>query len=164
MHSTTGKRLPPRHRQRPKTPQRKCLTKAQKSGTDYNYAKLAGVSVALDVVANLLKNFIVPGEELHGPRARFGAAFSGCLILHLAVLLRESTQVYFLPTLEFALFTGVVVLFVCALFGLLISVGVAKGSLVRHYLYGVILPVITYVLGSQAGSALFIVGNLDATT
>lgn len=52
-------------------------------------------------MANLLKNLIVPGEELHGPRARFGAAFSGCLILHLAVLLRQSTQVRFLPTLEF---------------------------------------------------------------
>lgn len=110
-------------------------------------------------MASLLQDLFVPGESLHERWPRFGAAFSGSLVLHLAMVLRQATQLVFNPTWQLAIVTGAVILVLSAIYGLLISLAVAKGSLVRHYLYGVFLPVLTYLLSSQAARALFTAVN-----
>lgn len=93
-------------------------------------------------------------EETHPFWARFIAAFSGSSILHLALLainlisgnnnMNEVSRDFNLSIIFGAL--CIILIVYSSIFALLIAVGISWGSLVRHFLFGVMLPAFVYMV------------------
>ena len=72
--------------------------------------------------------------------------------MHLGMLARNSSLVSTTPSIPIELFLVIAVVCVvyCALFGLVVAVGNARGSLVRHFFFGAFLPTFAYSLARLA--------------
>ena len=106
--------------------------------------------MVVDEIIRLLDHIKGDDEVRHATTHRWFAAAWGSLVLHLAlwtyaeadpdinlataggVLLRD-TIVTVLPTYS-------------AVFGAIVAFGIPNGSLIRHFVYGVLLPVLAYGL------------------
>lgn len=110
------------------------------------------MSSASQAITRLIDNFITRGEQSHEFQHRFGAAWWGNFVFHGAMAVIASIQNWeslpgstafsnavILPTL-------LVIFAYSALFALVVAVGVPRGSLVRHFLLGVILPLFAYTM------------------
>ena len=112
------------------------------------------MSTPAQAITRLIENFITKGEKSHWFLARFGAAWWGNFVFHLAMAIIASIHNWdSLSDPGFATFSDAVILptllfvFVySALFALVVAFGVPKGSLIRHFLLGVILPLFAYTM------------------
>lgn len=104
----------------------------------------------VDEIIRLLDH--IKGGEVakHGIPARFLAALFGSLVLHLAMWTysQVSSEIN-LTVLGSAIFGQVAIIvfpLYSAAFGFIVAVGVTRGSLVRHFAYGALLPAFAYGL------------------
>lgn len=113
------------------------------------------MSSPVQAITRLIDNFITRGEQSHEFQYRFGAAWWGNFVFHVALAviacihnweaLSGSTafsDAVILPTL-------LLMFAYSALFALVVAVGVPRGSLIRHFLLGVILPLFAYTMASM---------------
>ena len=138
-------------------------------------------------VGRLIDDFIRRGKRNHKFPARFLASWWGTFVLHFAMmviyignselatlvtpfgflnLLTELPAVGLPPDLEpLVIYYGLVIsamLLAAAyscIFALIVAVGVPQGSLMRHFWYGVILPVIAYTMAGTLWKGLTNVGG-----
>ena len=92
-------------------------------------------------------------DEEHGFWQRVLAAAWGCIVLHIPIfssaagstIVSDMRTVFFLATLSLVAVYSIA-------FGLIIGASLPKGSLVRHFVSGVLLPVFAYnIAGSLPG-------------
>lgn len=98
------------------------------------------------IVDHLITGRTERGKEVHGFLARFGAGWWGSFVFHFGLSV-IATGVYHIR-LDVRILP-IIVLFVVvysAIFALVVAAGVPKGSLVRHFSYGVTLPVFAYTI------------------
>ena len=103
-------------------------------------------------IVQLIGDFVKGESNEHGWGWRFLAAWWGSATAILSAyvtslgeerlkFLREFAAVWVVPSLIFATIYA-------SSFALIIAFGVPKGSLLRHFMYGVVLPAVAWVIGA----------------
>ena len=110
------------------------------------------MSTSWQTLGNFLNALIDGGNADHGFLVRLSTAVWGSLVMHLAMLARNSSLVSATPDIPIEIFAALaaICLIYCAVFGLVVAVGVTRGSLVRHFCFGAILPAFAYSLARVA--------------
>lgn len=110
------------------------------------------MSTPRQAIGNLLDALIKGGEGEHGLPVRLTVAIWGCLVMHLSMLARNAGTINLTPDIPIAIVVSIAVISLayCATFGLVVAVGVVKGSLVRDFCFGAILPAFAYSLARLA--------------
>ena len=99
-------------------------------------------------IVQLIENFMQSERQVHGFLWRFSAAWWGAFVFHFVLIaMPGGVQEFTLRTLNLNLLTllGFGSLY-SAMFALVSAVGSPKGSLIRQFLYGVLLPFLAYTL------------------
>ncbi len=109
------------------------------------------VVMIVDQLIRLLEALKAGDEQPRG-LLRFGSAAWGCAVLHFSLWFYSGARVS-VPGAGELDFRAVLVLIpiYSSVFGLVVAAGVKKGSLIRHFVYGVFLPTLAY---SLAGAML----------
>ena len=98
------------------------------------------------IISDLTKGIEQGRNQRHGFWARFGAGWWGSFVFHFGMII-VSAGMPDLPEDVPNLFVVVAAVAVySAVFALVLAVGIPKGSLVRHFSYGVILPAFAYAM------------------
>ena len=98
------------------------------------------------IINHLIENITERRNQSHGVWARFGAGWWGSFVLHFGMIVvsvgmsdvLEDVRVLFVVVPAVAVYS--------AIFATVLAVGIPKGSLVRHFSYGVILPAFAYAI------------------
>ncbi len=115
---------------------------------------MSALAPVIDYLLESLKN---RKDRSHRFRTRFFAGWWGSFVLHFATVVTATGHQLSPPRVVEPVFylLPVILSIYSAVFALVVAVGVPKGSLVRHFSYGVILPVFAYTM---AGTVLTIGG------
>ena len=110
------------------------------------------MSTSGQAIGNLLDTLIKVGERDHGILVRLSVAVWGSLVMHLSMLARNIGAINETPDIPTEILVAImfVGLAYCVAFGLVVAVGIVKGSLVRHFCFGAILPAFAYSLARLA--------------
>ena len=113
------------------------------------------ISLLRNVLFSRCHNYDQPKD--HGLLQRFVAALFGCLVLHFSLFVINDGQIS-IPESELSgvgfQFAVAVVFVYSSFFALIVALGSPKGTVIRHFVYGVLLPTTSYL---TAGSILFVV-------
>lgn len=114
--------------------------------------------MVVDEIIRLLDHIKSSGDLEHPRRQRVFAGLWGSLVFHLALwaftVAHPQVNVEVVAAVSDA---ALIVLPVySAVFGTIVAFGVPRGSLVRHFVYGVLLPAFAYGL---AGTLMGVIGG-----
>ena len=103
-------------------------------------------------IVSLLETLITGGEGNHGFATRFIVAAWGSLVMHLSMIAKNVVVIEQTPDIPLPILGAMatVSLLYCAVFGLIEAVGSVKGSLMRHFCLGALLPAFAYALARLA--------------
>ena len=109
-------------------------------------------------LVQLITDFVRGNGEAHKPLPRFLAAWWGSTVVHAAALVssfgEERLKTFRDQVSEVLGFFLVILIVYAATFALIVALGVTKGSLVRHFLYGVVLPATAWFVGANLIQAI----------
>lgn len=109
-------------------------------------------------VIDFLKEFLRGDGGTHTWFPRFLVALWGCLVLHVAIVVVGSAQGHVdISIIDFnllGLYILISVLAYSSTFAAIIAFGIREGSLVRHFVYGAMLPTFTYLVAGLVSELL----------
>ena len=126
-------------------------------GTDSKFE--SGKKTAADQsMINLLLELLRGDRSTHNIVFRFLAAFWGCLVLHLAIVVvgsaRDQVLIGFIDLNIVGLYSLIAILVYSSVFATIVAFGIRTGSLVRHFVYGAALPTFAYLVGGLVSELL----------
>ena len=107
--------------------------------------------LSMPSTASLLLKFLQGNGGSHSFISRFLTTLWGCLVLHISLIaFVNAHSVITAENLQnYGQVLAMAILVYSCIYAVIVAVGVPKGSLVRHFVYGITLPSLCYFLAGN---------------
>ena len=126
-------------------------------GTD-NKCEARKQDVTASSMISLLVEFLRGDGSTHNILSRFLVALWGFLVLHFAIVIVGSAQghvdIGFIDLNLLGLYLLIAIVVYSSIFAVIVAFGIRTGSLVRHFVYGAMLPAFTYLVAGLVSELL----------